>query len=148
MYDKRAVPGRIDLAAVAILWTEALATGDALGRSSGMLVWFAVGLLLGIVLARIHAVGYRAEQPGSEANDHGESLFQRVRRSWAEFAGKMGNCQSRILIMLLYFNVILPFGVGLRILSDPLNLHGMPGETGWVKREGPPASVQDARRQG
>jgi hypothetical protein len=148
MPGRQVVPGLIDLAGVSILWAAALVTANAMGRWSGILIWFVVGLFIGIVLARMRALEFPAHRSMPKAGTQGETLFRRIHSAWGEFARKMGNYQSRILIMFVYFTVILPFGVGLRILGHPLDFPRIPNGTGWIKREIPNASFEEVRRQG
>lgn len=50
----------------------------------------------------------------------------RLWRKWKALAWKIGNFQARVLLSLLYFTLLLPFGVGLRLLSDPLKTRTRP----------------------
>jgi len=49
---------------------------------------------------------------------------------WKGFAHKLGNAQSRLILLLFYFIVIPPFAMILKRVSDPLGLKKS-SQTGW-----------------
>ena len=64
---------------------------------------------------------------------------------WKAIAHKIGDFQARGILSLFYFIVLAPFALGVKILSDPLQLKS---RKGWLIRdhqEGNPADL--ARRQ-
>jgi hypothetical protein len=56
----------------------------------------------------------------------------------------IGNFQARVLLTILYFTVVLPFGVGSRLFSDPMRIRHRP--TGWLDHPPIPATIEWARR--
>ena len=60
------VPNILDFLVVIALWIAALVTRDTLGRWSSIAIWMALGLFLGMILARIRADGYQEAQPGGQ----------------------------------------------------------------------------------
>src|SRR5713226_4270227 len=64
---------------------------------------------------------------------------------WKRIAEKIGHFQARVLFGLMYFVVVTPFAVGVKVLSDPLS----------IKKRGPrwrdfarqTLTLEDARRQ-
>jgi hypothetical protein len=60
----------------------------------------------------------------------------------------MGNYQSRVLMAFAYFTVVLPFGLGTRLLGDPLRIKRTPGDSNWQAKELTiRPSFEEARRQ-
>lgn len=57
----------------------------------------------------------------------------------------IGDVQGRLIAMLFYFTVLVPFGIGSRLFSDPL---GRKGKAMWFERPAVPNSLEDARKQG
>lgn len=53
--------------------------------------------------------------------------------------------QAWLLTMVFYFTVMVPFGIGMRLLGDPLQTKGA---VQWLQREPVGASMEEARRQG
>lgn len=134
------VPRILDLLVVILLWIAALATRSALGKWSAILIWLAIGLVLGMVLARVRIHSYAKAQP----LDTGPGLWN----AWKGFASRMGNYQSRVLMAFIYFVVVLPFGVGVTLLSDPLRVKHAKGPSNWQPKALPlKPSIQEAREQ-
>lgn len=50
------------------------------------------------------------------------SLLKRIWECWKVIAHAIGNFQARLLLALFYFLLLAPFGLGVRLLSDPLGL--------------------------
>lgn len=67
------------------------------------------------------------------------SGWKRVARAIAEF-------NSRVLLTLLYVVLLMPFGLGLRLVADPLRRR-KPVATNWIPRAEAPATLGEARRQ-
>lgn len=65
-------------------------------------------------------------------------------KKWRAFGQVMGDFVARIIMTVFYFTVAIPFGVGVRLFKDPLHLKS--GDTGWLKRETKPETLEDARR--
>jgi hypothetical protein len=133
-------PRILDLLAVIVLWIAALATRSALGKWSAIIIWLVFGLVLGMVLARIRIRSYPKAQP----LNMGPGLWN----AWKGFASRMGNYQSRVLMTLIYFVIVLPFGVGVTLLSDPLNIKRPQGPSNWHPKELPlKPSIEESREQ-
>lgn len=66
---------------------------------------------------------------------------------WKIIAHVIGNFQARVLLSILYFVLIPPFGLLVRMLMDPLELRRHHRETLW--RALPPrgTDLSEARRQ-
>jgi uncharacterized membrane protein YbhN (UPF0104 family) len=65
--------------------------------------------------------------------------------AWKRIAHKIGNFQARVLLTLLYAIAVLPFGLAVRLFSDPLRIKHRP--TKWIEH---PPEVHDmswAQRQ-
>lgn len=60
----------------------------------------------------------------------------------------IGDVQGRIIALLFYFTVLVPFGLGSRLASDPLQRKATQSGSTWLPREGVPNSIDRARRQG
>ncbi len=134
------MPRILDLFVIIFLWIAALATRSALGKWSAILIWLAIGLILGMALARIRLDRYAKAQP----LDTGPGLWN----AWKGFARRMGNYQSRVLMAFIYFVVVLPFGVGVTLLADPLRVKQARGPSNWQPKELPlKPSIKEAREQ-
>jgi hypothetical protein len=74
-------------------------------------------------------------------------MLSRLWARWKVIARKIGDVQSRLLLCVFYFVILAPFGVAVRLLSDPLRL-GREGSSHWRPLARRVAAPQDhARRQ-
>jgi len=134
------VPRLLDLAVVLALWVVALVTRPELGKWGAIGVWLVVGILDGAVLSRVRAARY----PQAKAGTRAAGMW----KAWKGFARRMGNYQSRVLMALLYFTLVLPFGLGVALLSDPLRLKAGAAESNWRPKQLPvKPSAAEAERQ-
>ncbi len=65
--------------------------------------------------------------------------------AWKRLAHKIGNFQARVVLTIIYAIAVLPFGLAVRLFSDPLRIKNRP--TKWIEH---PAEVHDmswAQRQ-
>ncbi|MFN2168892.1 MAG: hypothetical protein ACK2U9_21875 [Anaerolineae bacterium] len=75
-------------------------------------------------------------------------MLRQLWSRWLVLARKIGNFQSRVILTIFYFLVVAPFGLAVRILSDPLHVRrGRAGTSGWIEREARAGDLEDARRQ-
>jgi hypothetical protein len=58
--------------------------------------------------------------------------------SWKRIAHIIGNFQARVLLTVLYASLVLPFGVIVRLFSDPLRIKHRPEK--WIDH---PLETQD-----
>ncbi len=66
------------------------------------------------------------------------SWTERFNRAWMAFAEALGYVNSRILLTLVYFIVITPFGFIMRLMGhDPLCRRAPRRESYWIPRQGP-----------
>lgn len=57
-------------------------------------------------------------------------------RGWMGFAGALGYVNSRILLTILYYGLLTPYGFVSRVFGrDPLTRRGANQDTYWIKRE-------------
>jgi hypothetical protein len=79
-----------------------------------------------------------------------EGVFGRLRRLWARWeviAHAIGNFQARFLLSLLYFVLVPPFGLLVRLFMDPLQLRWRARESFWLAAPSREQSLTAARRQ-
>jgi hypothetical protein len=137
---RTAVPDILDLLVVIVLWIAALATRSALGKWGAIGVWLVVGLIVGAILSRVRLKRY----PKARPPETGTGMLN----AWKGFARRMGNYQSRVLMAFIYFVVVLPFGLGVRLLGDPLRIKRARSDSSWQPKHLPPKiSIDEARRQ-
>ena len=60
----------------------------------------------------------------------------------------IGDAQGRLIAMLFYFTVLVPFGLGARLFSDPLHKRLSAAGPAWLERVPVSSRLDDAKRQG
>ncbi len=64
------------------------------------------------------------------------TLVSRFYRSWMRLAAILGHVNSRIFLGVMFYLVMTPFGVCLRLLGhDPLRRRDVKQEGYWIKRK-------------
>ncbi len=71
------------------------------------------------------------------------SLWQR----WRRVGQVIGDIVGHVFLSLFYFTVLVPFALGVRLFSDPLDKGKRPRERGWAHRQTRDRTLDDARRQ-
>lgn len=74
-------------------------------------------------------------------------MLRRFWNNWTTFARSMGDYQSRMLLTLLYFVVVSPFGVATRAFGNSLNLGVAHKSSYWLARSESALSSLDASRR-
>jgi len=66
---------------------------------------------------------------------------------WQRFGQLIGDLFARIVLTILYFTILVPFGVGVRLFGDPLRIKSDNQGTCWTKYSGTEANLLLSRRQ-
>jgi hypothetical protein len=72
---------------------------------------------------------------------------RRLWERWKVIARKIGDVQSRLLLSVFYFVILAPFGLGVRMLADPLRLRPQRLSHWLPKARHTPELWEGARRQ-
>ncbi len=143
--ERKVTPQLLDIAGVVALWCVALATRGWLGKWLVIGVWAIIGLTVGAVGAALRRGHYPSEKEETiVTNVRG---LKRLWEDWKTLGLQMGNYQSRVLLALFYFLVVTPFGIAVRLFSDPLRMKARRTESAWVAREKSGTDFESARSQ-
>ena len=71
-------------------------------------------------------------------------MLKRIWLAWKLIAHKIGNFQARVLLTVLY-GVLFPYGLAIRLFSDPLRIKHRPTE--WLTHRAEAYDMQWARKQ-
>ena len=66
--------------------------------------------------------------------------------AWKRFGRFMGNFVTRIVLTLLYFTIFVPFGIGARMFTDPLQVKGERADA-WNQRKTGDKNLEEVMRQ-
>ncbi|RME46966.1 MAG: hypothetical protein D6791_07010 [Chloroflexi bacterium] len=75
-------------------------------------------------------------------------MFRKLWHEWLRVARLIGSFNARALITLVYFVLIAPFGMPIRLFSDPLRMKRPRGAGPWLARRAHDLDLETARRQG
>jgi hypothetical protein len=143
---KKKLPELFDVGVAVLLLAAALETNAVIGRKIMILVWL---ILAGFVSALL-TKGLTKEgeiRKGVEPAPVETGLLRRAWAGWKAFAGEVGNYQGRLLLAFFYFIIVTPFGIGVRLFSDPLKVKPHPRMTCWSKRDSQRQELEAARAQ-
>lgn len=141
---RQPVPYLIDIVILATLWTAGFLLKPILASH-----WLSVAqsFALAFTVSAVITLFRRGTLP--PAHRHSPEaverpFLRRVKASWTRFAHRMGNYQGRLILAFFYFTVVLPFGVSVRLLSDPLALRKPPA---WHARHQHKPDISHSRLQ-
>jgi hypothetical protein len=133
--NKQVFPGLLDLVVVVTLWMIALITQSHLENGLALLAWVLTSLIVGAGLTSLRISRYPDREQKTPAIRQNYTGLRRWWEKWKAFAADMGNYQGRLLLALFYFVVVTPFGIAVRLFSDPLQLRRIESASFWVERE-------------
>lgn len=76
----------------------------------------------------------------------GVILIKDFWRGWKAFGQFLGDWLARLVLTIFYFTILVPFGVGVRLFSDPLHIKKQPAEL-WRSRATGDQKFEDVARQ-
>jgi hypothetical protein len=73
-------------------------------------------------------------------------LLKKIWAGWKAFGQMVGDLVARVVLSVFYFTILVPFGLGVRLLSDPLGLKGG-ARSLWQTRTTGDQSLAEVKRQ-
>jgi hypothetical protein len=73
-------------------------------------------------------------------------LLRKFWEGWKAFGRLLGNLVARVALSIFYFTVFVPFGLGVRWFSDPLQIKTKPASL-WRPRSTTDQTLADVERQ-
>ncbi len=74
------------------------------------------------------------------------ALRATISARWKKIGHAIGNFQARVLLTLIYYVLVLPFGLAVRVFSDSMHMKKRPDK--WFDHPAIPNTLEEARRQG
>jgi hypothetical protein len=78
---------------------------------------------------------------------HARATLPMIWERWKHTGRAIGDFQARVVLTFFYFVIVLPFGLGVRLLSDPLRLRRPAANSTWIARTTHDTDMEQARRQ-
>jgi len=72
-------------------------------------------------------------------------MLKRIWEGWKRIARRIGDFQARVLLTVIYAVFVLPFGLVVRLVADPLRIKRRPSE--WLAHPQDPTDTEWAHRQ-
>jgi hypothetical protein len=73
--------------------------------------------------------------------------MRRLWQAWQRFGHFMGDLLARVVLTVFYFTILLPFGLAVRLFSDPLNIRRNGTRPAWLTRVTGDQTLEQTRRQ-
>ncbi len=73
-------------------------------------------------------------------------MLRKFWKGWKKFGMFLGDIFARVILTLLYFTIVLPFGLWVRFFGDPLRIRTSSPQL-WNPRTTGDKTLDDARRQ-
>ena len=138
--------GLLDLGVAILFLALALGTRSVLERWLAIPIWF---ILAGLGSALLTGIRYkdRSTKKVPSPNLTEKGPVHRVLDWWKVFATKLGNYQGRLMFAFFYFVIVTPFGIGVRLFSDPLKVKRAGRATNWLERSSVKHGLEAGREQ-
>ena len=73
-------------------------------------------------------------------------MLKKFWKGWKAYGHFLGNLIARVTMMIFYFTVFVPFAIGVRLFSDPLQIKTHPARL-WRSRVTTDQKLEDVLRQ-
>lgn len=74
------------------------------------------------------------------------TVLKKLWTAWKAFGHFLGNIVGRVVLSVFYFTIFVPFGLGVRLLSDPLQIKTRPDSL-WRPRTTADQTLAQVERQ-
>ena len=74
-------------------------------------------------------------------------MLRNLWNRWKAFGQKIADFQARLILTLVYFIIVLPFGLFVRLLSDPLHMKKNTLESLWFDKHLDEPTLENSRSQ-
>ena len=75
------------------------------------------------------------------------SFITTIWNRWKQFGQLIGDLFARIVLTILFFTVLMPFGIGVRLFGDPLKMKSDNQSTFWTEYAADTPNLLLSRRQ-
>ena len=73
------------------------------------------------------------------------NILRRIWGFWQHIGQAIGDFIGRLVLTLFYFTLFMPFGLGVRLWGDPLDIKSR-YQVGWLRRSTRDLNINDVRR--
>jgi hypothetical protein len=140
-------PGIFDLFLIVLIWGGAVYAKVNTGINRWLLIL--VCAVSACLIAWLISLLRKGRQGDIKSESHeGDRLEGKpsLWKRWTEFSKRMGGFESRVVLSLFYFIIVLPFALIVRLFSDPLRLKMKSAPSHWLATK-PLESAEDNFRK-
>ncbi|MBN1316179.1 MAG: hypothetical protein JXA42_11940 [Anaerolineales bacterium] len=142
---KKITPDILDVSLVVVSWIIAFSIRLYPSKWLTWLFWIPFDIFLGALITWLRRKQFSPEKV-KYTPILSSKLLAKLWDGWKRFANRLGNYQSRIWLAFIYFLLIVPFGLIMRLFMNPWKSVKTEG-TAWVKRESTKTDITSARNQ-
>jgi hypothetical protein len=74
-------------------------------------------------------------------------MLRTIWTRWTAFAQKVADFQTRLILTIVYFVILAPFGLMVTVFRDPLRVKRPPEVPQWIPRAVDQPTLEYGRRQ-
>lgn len=142
-------PQIIDLVLISVIWAGAISSRMVLDLNKWLviLVWVVLSSLVGILAVWLRRLPEARVSSNKGPRETSRNLINKLWQSWGDFSKRIGNFQSRIVLSLFFFILVLPFALPVKMFSDPLRIRYQGTESHWLPKTKTEVDLEHFRRQ-
>lgn len=142
-------PQIIDLIVVSFIWAGGIFSRIALGLNKWFLIilWVIVSVSIGILAIWPRKLPKTNSLIISEYPETSKSSPKRLWQGWKNFSRRMGSFQTRIMLSLFFFLFVTPFGLAVKVLSDPLRIKRKRSGSYWLLKKERNLDLEEFKKQ-
>jgi len=149
--EKDTEPQILDIFIVLLIWTTAVFSRITFDLNRWIFFLFGVcgGFIIGFTVQWLRMLkdGFPPDKKKPSLEKEKRPAWKTLWEKWKEFSKRMGGFQSRMLLSFIFFILIAPFALIVKIFSDPLNLKTQKEKTHWQEKQPSSLSLDDHKRQ-
>jgi hypothetical protein len=142
---KKVAPSLLDILIVAISWIIAFSVRFTASKWITLLFWIPFEICAGAFLTWLRIGQYDLGKAEPAAYPSTKPLAK-LWHGWKQFANRLGNYSSRIWLAFIYFILMIPFGLLMRLFINPWKSSQTRG-TAWIPKESAKTDLSSARNQ-
>ena len=88
-----------------------------------------------------------ANQITGTVQDPSPGILRKIWEAWKRVGQFIGDFIARLILSVFYFTLFAPFGLGVRLFGDRLNVKNKARSSWWMEKKLPEPALEEARRQ-
>ena len=142
---KKVTPALFDVSIIVISWIIAFSIRFSVSKWLTLLFWILIEICIGALLTWLRKGQYNLDKVDPASSAQTKPLMN-LWNGWKRFATRLGNYQSRIWLAIIYFILMVPFGMLMRLFMNPWKSSNTEG-TAWIQKEPSKTDLSSARNQ-